>query len=423
MSFIEFGFIVTIFVAALGIYISHKLKLPSSIGLILIGLLLGPAFLKIVSGSDTITFLANLGLTLLIFKIGLESDFSIFFSRKILTVGFFSILVPWFFGYVTAWFLGFSSIQAFFIGVILATSSTSVVVGILSDMNLLEREFAQIIIGAMVFTDVLGLTALTVATTVVQTQAFDFYSIIDRLTLPILIMTSSIFFGFLILEVLKKIRKTPTNEGILDLLIVGMALLFATLSEEVGFSAIVGAMLVGLVIQRTGIYRERLEKLVNPLIFIFAPMFFINLGLLIKFGALVSGLFLGVLLTVITIGAQFIGTYYSAKTSGVEELDSLLVSFGMLPRGEVSLVGAQIGLALGVLTSEIFSAVVVMSLITSLIPALIFFHILTPYNYAKTRLEVGLFSERILNKLKILSAIKEKMFAFVRKIKYKLFGI
>ena len=115
MAFTTLSFAFTLIIAAIGIQLSNRLKLPSSIGLILTGLLFGPTFLGLVEKSEITEFLAHVGLMFMMFKIGLESDIELLKSRESFFIGVLGLLFPWFLGFLTMWLLGYNTAESFFV--------------------------------------------------------------------------------------------------------------------------------------------------------------------------------------------------------------------------------------------------------------------------------------------------------------------
>jgi len=418
MSSVTIGFIITLFVSALGIHVSQKLKLPSSIGLILIGIFFGPAFLGLVESNEVMEFLAQVGLTLLMFKIGLESDIRLLRSKSAFLVGMFGLAVPWIIGFITMWLLNYSLSEAFFIGVILTATSVGITVAILSELNVLDKIFAKTILGAAIVDDILGLFALSISTTIVATGTLNILSVAKNILLTLAILIVSVFLGIKILSFMKTIKRLKIEKATFYLVLLAVVLLASVFAEDIGLSGIVGAFFAGLVVSESGFHKEEkiFEHAIDPLVILFTPLFFLNLGLLVKFKDLVAGVGLGLLLTFVAIISKYFGCYYASKKSKIDELDAMLIGFGMLPRGEVALIAAQIGLSLGVISSTIFSSIIIMTLLTSLIPPLIFFYALRPYTHAKTIEEFEKERKKIIYNLNIITRLR----LYLEQIKLKV---
>ncbi|MEM5801370.1 MAG: cation:proton antiporter [Candidatus Aenigmatarchaeota archaeon] len=408
MAFTTLGFAITLIIAAIGIQISNRLKLPSSIGLILTGLIFGPAFLGIVEQNEITDFLAHVGLFFLMFKIGLESDIELLKSKESFFVGFLGLLFPWFLGFLTMWLLNYSTIQSFFVGVILTATSVGITVAILNQMNVINKRFAKVILGAAIADDILGLFALSIATSVATSGTLEIFSLSKKIGITIIILIFSVFFGIKLLSIMKFIKKYHIDKSVIYLILFSFVLLSAIFAEDIGLSGIVGAFFAGLMVTESGFEKEekKFEHMIDPFVLLFSPLFFLNLGLLVTTPQLISGLKLGLLLTIVAIISKYLGCYIAAKRQGIDELDSIIISLGMIPRGEVALIAAQIGLTSQIITPEIFSAVIVMALITSFLPPLIFFYALCPYVHAKTIEEFEKYKKRVVSRLNLIGRIR-----------------
>ncbi len=426
MVFVSIGFILTLFVAALGIHVSRRLKLPSSVGLILIGLFFGPAFLNIVQNTEITDFLAHVGLTFLMFKIGLESDLRLLKNRGAFLVGLFGLIAPWIVGFITMWVLGYNTTESFFIGIILTATSVGITVAVLDELNVIDRNFAKVIIGAAVVDDILGLFALSIGTSIAIAHSFSIIDTFVKIITTLFVLSFSVFFGIKILSMMRFVKRFKIDRSIIYLVLFGMVLLSFIFAEDIGLSGIVGAFFAGLVVSESGLQKEerQFEHMIDPLVILFSPLFFLNLGLLVTFSDLAGGFSLGITLTIVAILCKYIGCYYGARKSGMDQLDAMLVGFGMIPRGEVALIAAQIGLTAGIISSQIFSALIIMTLFTSLIPPLIFFYALTPYTHAKTIEEFESYRKKVIYNLSLISRLRLhleqiRLKEFVKKIKIK----
>ncbi len=374
--------LVSIFiVAALGVQISKMLKLPSAISLILVGLIFGPVFLNIVQISPITKFLADIGIILMLFKVGIESEISLLKSKGAIFVGAAGFILPWILGYIVTIYFGFGGYESFFVGVILTATSIGITMSILQELQMASRPFARIILGAAVIDDVIGLIALSLTITIIQAGTVSIAEIMRMTLFSVGTIVVAVIIGIKLLSLVRTFSQTKLSEGALYLLIISLALLASVLAEDIGLSAIVGAFLAGLVITKAKFYREyaKLHQTLDPLVALFTPVFFLQIGLLINRADLLAGIYLGLVLTFVAIIGKYLGCYFASRGTKINYLDSMLISFGMLPRGEVALIAAQIGLSFAIISSEVLSAVVVMSLLTSIIPPVLFLYILSPY--------------------------------------------
>ncbi|MFX0199782.1 MAG: cation:proton antiporter, partial [Candidatus Hodarchaeota archaeon] len=290
-------------------------------------------------------------------------------------------ILPWILGYVVTIYFGFGGYEAFFVGVILTATSIGITMSILQELQMASRSFARIILGAAVIDDILGLVALSLTITIVQAGTVSIAEIMWIAFFSVGTIVVAVIIGIKLLSLVRTFSQKNLSEGALYLLIISLALLASVLAEDIGLSAIVGAFLAGLVITEAKFYREyaKLHETLDPLVALFSPIFFLQIGLLINREDLLAGIYLGLVLTLVAIIGKYLGCYYASRSTKINYLDSMLISFGMLPRGEVALVAAQIGLSFAIISPGVLSAVVVMSLLTSIIPPILFLYILSPY--------------------------------------------
>ncbi len=147
-------------------------------------------------------------------------------------------------------------------------------------------------------------------------------------------MLLSVIFGIKLLSIIRLIKKYHIDRSVVYLILFSFVLLAAVFAEDIGLSGIVDAFLVGLMITESGFEEEerKLKHMIDPLVLLFSPLFFLNLGLLVNFSQLAGGLKLGLILTFVAITSKYLGCF-SSRHQGIDELDSIIISLGMLPRG------------------------------------------------------------------------------------------
>ncbi|VVB54329.1 Glutathione-regulated potassium-efflux system protein KefB [uncultured archaeon] len=379
---VSLGLVTAFFAAALGTQLSYRLRLPSSVGLIIAGLAVGPAFLGVVERTDIVDFLANIGIILLLFHVGLESSVKKFRSKGPLLVGFMGILLPLVLGFCVSRLFGFDFAESFFVGVILTATSVGITVAILRDLRMLSKPFAETIIGAAVVDDVLGLIALSAAQGLGEKRVFDFGALALVTFKDVAFVVAVLLLGTRLLYYLRTYFQRNIQDSAFYLFMISLALFGALWAKDAGLSTIIGSFLAGIIISESQFHRQKdvFIKDIEPLVNLFAPLFFLSIGLMISFTDLRESLVFGILLTVVAVLGKVFGCYFAAKLAGHDKLDSLIVGFGMIPRGEVALIAASIGLSFGVIQPHVFSAVVLMSLLTSIFPPLVFYFLLSPYS-------------------------------------------
>jgi len=352
--------------------LAEKVGQPAVLGELLAGLVVGKSLLRLVNpATETIHMLAELGVILLLFEIGLETD-----VLRLLKVGKTSLLVaivgvaaPFGLGFAVGRIFGFGAVVSIFLGASLTATSVGITARVLSDLGRLEDRESQIILGAAVIDDVLGLIILAVVGGMASGTAPSLFGI-SR------IAGSAI--GFVILAFVLGSWLAPRALGLVNRakvkkssLFFGLvfAFLLAYLAEVAGSAMIVGAFAAGLVLARTGEARS-IEKEVRDIAHFFVPIFFVAVGAAIDIRSLDprlpegrTALLVGSFLVLVGVAGKLLSGL-AASGSGSRRL---VIGVGMIPRGEVGLIFAKIGLASAILTPGLYGAVAMMTLFTTFV--------------------------------------------------------
>ncbi len=373
--------------------LAERIKQPSVLGELVAGVILGGSVLAVVpsvvgmAGYDTFHLLAEVGVAILLFEIGLETDL-----KDLIRVGGTSTIVA-IIGVVVPFALGFGSIIAFnrfgmlpgvdpayitliaiTVGATLTATSVGITARVLSDMNQLQSGEARIILGAAVIDDIFGLIILGVVSGLIESTRSGGVGV-TSVGVGIIILKA---FGFLVaaivignltsrklFDLIDKMRV----RGVLLLSALAFAFMFAFFASLVGLAPIVGAFAAGLVLANTNQFKT-IEERLKPVSDVFTPIFFIMVGAAVNvavFNPFVSEnipiLLIALVLFIVAVIGKFV-TGFAVFQKGIKKS---IIGFGMIPRGEVGLIFAQVGLTYGVFTSELFSALTVMVMLTTFI--------------------------------------------------------
>ena len=373
--------------------LAERFGQASVLGELLVGVLLGnvasslltKAGFGFIRSDPTLQILAEMGVLILLFDVGLEVDL-----RALVRVGSSAILValigvvaPLLLGWAAAaWLLPDSPTLAHvFIGTALSATSVGITARVLKDLGQMQTHEAQIILGAAVIDDILGLVALAIVSAAVTAAAsggsgVSVVSILGILTRAILFLGVTIGLGRFLSAPIVRLASWTKQRGIL--LLFGLTLCFtlAFVAELVGLAGIIGAFAAGVMLDpygegvHTPEEETTLSDLMHPLSMLFVPLFFVLIGMKVALGNIADPtiLLLGTLLVVSALAGKLV-----AALGVVErDVDRLAVGIGMVPRGEVGLVFAGIGSSLSlkgeaVISPGAFSAIVVMVLVTTLV--------------------------------------------------------
>ena len=367
--------------------LAERIGQPAVLGELLAGVLLGGSALGLVPTggveAELIHVLAELGVLLLLFEIGLETDLKEMFrvGPAALAVALVGVVLPFALGYLywryaphAASGSGDLGNAAIFIGATLTATSVGITARVLSDLGQMSTPEARIIIGAAVIDDVLGLVILSVVSGVAAGASVSAVGILRTLAVAVGFLVVAVLLGrFLVPRLFDRIDRMQVRY-VLVVASIAFALGLSGLASLAGSAVIIGAFAAGLILSGTNQF-DTIEHQVKPVASIFTPIFFVSVGASVNLAVLVPStpqaratlLIAGVLIVLAVIGKLAAG--WAAPWT---KFRRLAVGVGMVPRGEVGLIFAEIGRRSGLLGEEIFGAVVLMVMVTTFIapPAL-----------------------------------------------------
>ncbi len=347
--------------------LSVRLGQPAVLGKLLAGVLIGPAVLNWVHSGELIHAFAEIGVLLLMFIAGLETDMEQLRKNWLpsCAVAFGGIILPFIGGYGLAVGLGLSQTYALFIGILLCATSVSITVQTLKEMNQLSSREGTTILGAAVVDDVVVVVLFAVMMSLLGTA--------EAVSIPLMIFKKLLFFTIIIAAgwfvvpwALKLMAKFKITEGIMS----GALLIcfgFSYFAEMLGVAGIIGAFAAGLAISRTS-YRHIVETKVEPIAYtLFVPVFFVSIGLNVTFEGMGNQIGFMLLLTCVAILTKWVGGGLGALLTGFKFRGAAAIGSGMISRGEVALIIASSGLSAGLLPEEYFTSVVLVVTLTTLV--------------------------------------------------------
>lgn len=364
---IYFEIVFLLLLAVLGEISIIYLKQPSVMVLMLLGILVSPSFFSIIlpdapsllRSEEVIRVFAQLGAVILLFKVGLHHKLEGIFAFDNLLVAVAGVMLPFAAGFLYASSSGGDFAYSMFVGAALTATSVGVTVALLKEFGLMEQRFAQVIIGAAVIDDVLGLLVLSFVINITGGGG----EIASLLTTA---FTAGVFLlgGALAGRYFVHYLDRDWGESRVFLLVLAFMLSYAYVAEFIKLSAIVGAFLAGIVLNKSRHLRE-IEDKTHPLELLFMPIFFISLGMLVDVKALVEFAVPILALTAIAFATKLIACGAASLVAGLPKKEALAVGIGMVPRGEVALIVASIGLTTSVLTAAQYSIISAMALLTT----------------------------------------------------------
>ncbi len=379
-TFLQLAFVlaVILFAAKLAGYLSTRLGQPSVLGEILVGVLLGPSLLDLTHVhfitnthlNETIIELGEIGVLILMFLAGLELHLKDLAknTRVSAYAGLLGVVIPVLLGTAIGILLKLETDQAIFLGLTLGATSVSISAQTLMELNVLRSRVGLGLLGAAVFDDVLVILFLS-SFLAIFGGAGSVGGILWVLVKMVLFMGLSVAFGLYVLPAVSRlVRRLPISQGSLSLAIMIM-LVYGLAAELLGeMAAITGAFLAGLMFARTA-EKSIIESGIRAIAYgFFVPIFFISIGLTINIRALdTRALWIALLISLAAILSKIIGAGLGARLAQYSWPESLQMGIGMISRGEVGLIVAQVGVNQKLISVEIFSAVIGMVLITTLV--------------------------------------------------------
>lgn len=357
-----------IFLAAkLSAELFERLKQPAVVGEILAGVLIGPSLLALVKPTDLTKTLAEIGVILLLFTVGLEIKPKALFQvgARALLVAVLGVIIPFFAGWglLTLW--GETTIESIFLGAAMVATSVGITARVLASLNVLNTQTSQIIMGAAVIDDILGLLILSLVSSIAK----------GDINYKELAFTASLSIGFTLFMVFvgaKLVNKTRPGVEKLKIgnafFIVGLVICLGLsfLASYVGVAAIIGSFLAGMAMSEFSEDTDLHHKSGAVMEFLL-PFFLVGIGMQLELSVFkdINVIVLALLATVIAVVTKLIGCGLAALPLGRQQ--ALQIGMGMVPRGEVGIIVAQIGLGLGVMSSALYGVIVFMAIATTLI--------------------------------------------------------
>jgi Kef-type K+ transport system membrane component KefB len=371
---------ILLFTAKIFAEIFHRLKLPIVLGELLAGIIIGPFALggliffdgePIVELDETVRDIGVISAIVILFVAGLEITPREFLrgGAASFTVGSIGVIVPFFVGFAGLMFFGLEALESMLVATALTATSIAISVQVLTELGKMQTKEARLILGAAIVDDILAIAVLSVVTTMVQTgdtspQITDvIFLILQILGLFAALLVGSIVLIPRLLHVEKLWKSKGSIEGIVTASFFGAA----GIAAFVGLSPIVGAFAVGMAVASTRLIKQ-VDEYAEKLLIIFGPLFFAIIGAQVDLrGVNLEVLYLSGIVIVIAIITKIVGCGLPSLIFLKDKTKALRVGIGMISRGEVGLIVAGVGVSAGVLTSDIYTTVIIMVALTTII--------------------------------------------------------
>ena len=364
-----------------------RMGIPSVLGELSAGILLGVSGLGIIEVNDVLKVLAEIGILLLLFEIGLDTDIQRLkdAGTKSIVVALFGAVVPFTVSAFTAYYLFDLALDvSLFIGGTLTATSIGITMRVLKDLQKEHSHVAQIVIGAAVIDDILGVIILVFIYDYATSQELSMTNTLHTTLFILLFIVFAPIFAHLFSHFMKICDENKKIPGLIPTIIISLIALFAYLSHLVGAPEILGSFAAGIALSRRFIlpfgmglrhdecFLDKVKKSIRPIAQMFTPIFFVMVGLSMNLRVIdfSSTMFWSMALIFLLIAV--IGKYIGALVlKNISKVKKALIGISMIPRGEVGLIFAEVGRVNGILNNEIYAVLIFVIIVTTVVPPFI----------------------------------------------------
>lgn len=347
--------------------IFERFKQSAVVGEILAGVILGPQVLNLIGTSEIFPVLAEIGVIILLFTVGLHTKVEEIMrvGKSSLVVAVLGVIFPFIFGYLYTLIIDHTTVESMFIAAAMIATSVGITARVFADLGIVETKAARIILGAAVIDDIIGLIVLAIVTGMGK-------GTLSLVKIGLITLEAVGFIIFLIIigrriiyRVVPRVAKFRTKDAVFSLAIL-FCLFLSAVASYIDLAAIIGAFLAGMILAELNLefnLSVKTESLYNFLV----PFFFVILGTWIDLSIFTqpSLLWAALIITLFAILGKLLGCGLGALNLGGKE--ALVVGFGMVPRGEVGMIIASIGLSMKVITSDLYTVIIFMVMATTLL--------------------------------------------------------
>lgn len=354
-------------------HFSNRMGIPSVIGQILVGIVVGPAILNWVQPNQLLNVFSDIGVIMLMFIGGLESNLTLLrrFFKPAIVVALCGVVMPVVFMGGAAMAFHFSVFEAAYIGVIFSATSVSISVAVLREYHALDTSEGATILGAAVADDIVGVILLSIMISLMG--ALGLKTSGQHTNIVLILLEQVAFFGGTYLVVrwiapyLMSISEKLLMNSSVTIMSMVICLGMAWVADVVGLSGAVGAFFAGIAVAHSP-YRELMEAHMEPIGYAaFIPLFFVGIGLSMSFRYLGQSLGLIVIMTILACLTKLLGCGLGARFTGFSLHSSYVIGSGMISRGEMGMITVQIGLQSGLLSNSTYSKMVLVIILATMI--------------------------------------------------------
>jgi Kef-type K+ transport system membrane component KefB len=361
-----------------------RFGIPSVLGELFAGILLGSSILGIIEPNEILKILAEIGIILLLFEVGLETDFTRLKNAgaKSLTVAVLGVILPFSFGLFASYYIFDLAFDiSLFVGGTLTATSIGITLRVLKDIHMENTNIAQIVIGAAVIDDIIGIILLVFIYDFSISHEANFNHTLSVAGMVLMFLVLAPILAKTLSYMIHKFHGKDLVPGYIPSIIISLILLFAYLSHLVGAPAILGSFAAGIALSRrfflpfgtflrtNEILLDEVQKSMTPIIQIFTPIFFVMVGLSMDLRVIdfTSSSFwiMGISFVTIAFLSKFAGAFFILQKC---VRNNVVIGISMIPRGEVGLIFAEMGRVNSILPNEIYAMLIFVIIITTVVP-------------------------------------------------------
>lgn len=347
-------------------HLSVRLGQPAVLGELIVGILIGPAILGWIPDSDIIHTFSEIGVLMLMFIAGLETDLEGLknSARSSSAVAVGGVILPLGFGYLAGELIGMDTNHAVFLGLILSATSVSISVQTLKELGKLQTKESTTLLGAAVLDDVLVIVLLAFAMSLFGDSTQSIWWVVGE---KIIFFVTALFVAWKgIPWLIRLCRRLNVAEPLISGAVV-LLFAYAWYAELLGVAGIIGAFIVGVALAQTS-FKETIGHKIEPIAYsIFVPVFFVSIGLKVSFVGILDELWFIVGITLLAILTKFCGAGIGAWMTGFSPKSSIRIGAGMISRGEVALILATLGINSQLLRQDLYTPLIIVVIATTLI--------------------------------------------------------
>lgn len=359
--------LIALVAAKLAAELSEQVKVPAVVGEIVAGLIIGPSALGWLPADETLVILGEIGVILLLFDVGLEMDIGELASvgRAALSVAIVGVVAPFAMGFALGLAFDMSTNEALFVGAALTATSVGITARVFGDLKALATVEARTVLGAAVADDVIGLVILTVVVRLVTAGSVSPFDVTEVVVVALAFLVGASLIGVrLAPPVFEWLARVSRSGGTLVALALAFTLAMAKLADAAKLAPIVGAFVAGISLSRSTV-AERVHRELTPVGQLLIPVFFLQIGVNADVGQFIRPAVLGLAAALLAVAV--LGKLVSPLGMWRSPGDKVLVGLAMIPRGEVGLIFATIGLQQAVFGENVYASVLMVVLATTLL--------------------------------------------------------